>query len=125
MEILHKIRSRHQFRLVGYVVMPEHVHLLISEPAVGNPSTAIMALKYCTAREFLGRRRLLEQPRNWQSRFHDFNVYSSHKKEEKLHYMHENPVTRHLVRFPADWIWSSFSFYVTGQPGLIAVDLVD
>jgi putative transposase len=33
---LGQIRERYKFRLVGYVVMPEHVHLLISEPAKGT-----------------------------------------------------------------------------------------
>jgi putative transposase len=43
---LAKMRVRYGFKLVGYVVMPEHVHLLISEPSVGNPSIMLMALKY-------------------------------------------------------------------------------
>lgn len=34
-EALGKIRERYEFLLVGYVVMPEHVHLLIGEPAIG------------------------------------------------------------------------------------------
>src|SRR5271156_905046 len=43
LKILDEVRERYQFSLVGYVVMPEHVHLLISEPEVGNPSTAMQA----------------------------------------------------------------------------------
>jgi REP element-mobilizing transposase RayT len=35
--ILDEVRQRHAFALLGYVVMPEHVHLLIGEPAKGNP----------------------------------------------------------------------------------------
>jgi len=86
-----------------------------------------MALKYCTARDLLVVRGLLgtERKRFWQARFHDFNVYSSRKKEEKLQYMHENPVTRGLVQFPSEWIWSSFSFYAMRQPGLIVIDPVE
>src|SRR5258708_21872430 len=38
LEALAEIRARYDFLLAGYVVMPEHVHLLIGEPRVGNPS---------------------------------------------------------------------------------------
>ncbi len=44
-KILDQVRSRHCFQLIGYVVMPEHVHLLISEPEKGNPSKMLQVLK--------------------------------------------------------------------------------
>ena len=44
-QILGEVRDRYGFSLVGYVVMPEHIHLLIGEPAKGTPSTAIQVLK--------------------------------------------------------------------------------
>jgi REP element-mobilizing transposase RayT len=40
-KILGEVRDRHGFALAGYVVMPEHIHLLISEPAKGTPSTVM------------------------------------------------------------------------------------
>jgi len=42
---LSKIRSEMRFQLIGYVVMPEHVHLLIGEPKQGTPSTVLQRLK--------------------------------------------------------------------------------
>ena len=42
---LGKVRDEMGFHLVGYVVMPEHVHLLISEPKRGTPSNALHKLK--------------------------------------------------------------------------------
>ena len=42
-ETLGVVRDRCGFRLVGYVVMPEHVHILISEPRIGTHSTAMQA----------------------------------------------------------------------------------
>ena len=59
-EALDEIRKRYRFKLVGYVVMPEHVHLLFSEPEVGNPSTALMALKYRVSRDLRGGRLALK-----------------------------------------------------------------
>ncbi len=47
-----------------------------------------------------------ELPRFWQARFYDFNMYSHEKKDEKLDYMHANPVNGGLVRHPQDWPWS-------------------
>jgi putative transposase len=136
-EALGKIRERYGFLLVGYVVMPEHVHLLISEPPGGTPSIIMKVLKQRVSRDLRKRRGRAGQlrlsfmsgaeslPRFWQPRFYDFNVYSAKKKREKLEYMHANPVTRGLVQHPKDWPWSSFSFYAKGGTGLVAVDLVD
>ena len=137
-EALDEIRKRYRFKLVGYVVMPEHVHLLISEPELGNPSTALMALKYRVARDLRGGRpfskgpllvpnagELSRLPRFWHHRFYDFNVFTGAKQKEKLEYMHENPVTRGLVTNAGVWIWSSFLFYVTKKHGIISIDPVD
>lgn len=44
-EVLEQVRDRWQFRLIGYVVMPEHVHLLLSEPPTGDPSKVLQVLK--------------------------------------------------------------------------------
>jgi REP element-mobilizing transposase RayT len=45
LEVMEQIRRRHRFVVVGYVVMPEHVHLLFTEPERGNPSLVMAALK--------------------------------------------------------------------------------
>jgi len=138
-EALRKIRERYRFLLVGYVVMPEHVHLLISEPSGATPSIVLKVLKQRVSRDLRkkkrgGRAGQLQMsfmsgaeglPRFWQPRFYDFNVYSAKKKREKLEYMHANPVTRGLVQNPKDWPWSSFSFYAKGKTGLVAIDPVD
>jgi putative transposase len=131
--------ERYGFRLVGYVVMPEHVHLLISEPAKVTPSVVLKALKQRVSRDLRENKRRSTDaqlplpflsgdaalPRFWQPRFYDFNVYSERKKREKLEYMHGNPVKRGLVKNPAAWIWSSFLFYEKGERGLVPIDPVD
>ncbi len=132
-EALEELRKRHQFEVVGYVVMPEHVHLLMSEPALISPSTALQALKQRVSRDLrrgLGTK--VASPhdstealaRFWQTRFHDFNVHSSMKRREKLDYMHANPVKRKLVKSPADWAWSSYIYYQTGEQGLVTITAV-
>jgi putative transposase len=137
--ILSEVRARYGFQLVGYVVMPEHVHLLISEPAGLTPSQVLQVLKQRVSRTIRGTQRdtsedevrfqLPEEQdelrRFWQRRFYDFNVYSQEKAEEKLNCIHANPVERRLVGHPTAWPWSSFSFYATGDAGLIAVDALN
>ena len=134
--ILDEVREQYGFRLVGYVVMPEHVHLLISEPRTGTPSTVLQVLKQRVSRELRRRKQrrspaqialpfpetATEPPRFWQRRFYDFNVWSRGKQTEKLDYMHRNPLTRKLVAHPKDWPWSSWSFYAKGGTGLIRID---
>lgn len=131
--VLEQARKRYEFVVVGYVVMPEHIHLLISEPQWKNPSTVMQALKLGFARRVLAqarRRRNAAQaslfdcaPRHiWQKRFYDFNVWSARKRVEKLRYMHRNPVTRGLVASPELWRWSSFRAYRFGEPGAVKVN---
>ena len=133
---LSRVRTERGFHLVGYVVMPEHVHLLVSEPRKGTPSTALQVLKQRVSRKLRKRRRkvlggqltlgFVEDAGGlrqfWQARFYDFNVYSSGKLREKLNYMHANPVIRRLVKHPKDWPWSSWSNYAKNGAGMTAVD---
>ncbi len=132
---LEKIRERYKFLVVGYVVMPDHVHLLISEPPASTPSVVLKVLKQRVSRDLRRRagtgqsRLFLEKdtdlPRFWQPRFYDFNVYSAKKRREKLEYMHANPVKRGLVEDPRDWLWSSCLFYLHGERGAVTIDPVD
>ena len=130
LRVLESVRRRYDFVVTGYVVMPEHVHLLISEPRRGDPSVVMKALKQGFARRLLGRLRRrnnlkqlslwqapVELGRIWQPRFYDFVVFSEKKRVEKLRYMHRNPVKRGLVLEPEQWIWSSSRHYAYGEPG--------
>ena len=112
---LETMRLRYNFWITGYVVMPEHVHLLVGEPPVVLLSKVLQALKLSVA---VQRR---ERP-FWQSRYYDFNVYSEKKRIEKLRYMHRNPVARGLVSKPWDWPWSSFRHYLMGNIGTVEIE---
>jgi len=94
--VLEQTRQRYRFVVAGYVVMPEHIHLLLSEPEVGTPSTVMQVLKQRTARALLPKTKprdprqiklFGEMPARaplWQTRFHDFNVWTEKKRVEKL-----------------------------------------
>ena len=122
---LAKVRDEFHFALLGYVVMPEHVHLLIGEPPSGTPSIVLRRLKLRAARRLRKRQKRSRAaqmelpfggdkgaPRSfWQARFYNFKVYTHAKKLEKLHYMHANPLKRKLVEHPKEWRWSSWAAY--------------
>ena len=130
LQLLEQARQRYQFVVVGYVVMPEHFHLLISEPEKRDPSVVMKVVKQRFAR-LVHRQRggrqmeLWAEPDPepiWQKRFYDFNVWSERKQVEKLRYMHRNPVKRGLVAEPDQWAWSSFRSYAYGEKGLVEVN---
>ncbi len=68
-DALERVRLRYLFAVAGYVVMPEHVHLLINEPQRALLSKAIQALKLSVSM------RSRERP-FWQAHYYDFNVFA-------------------------------------------------
>ena len=112
--------------------MPEHFHLLISEPQERTPSVVMQALKLGFARRVLAEQRrrnraqadLFEHApqKIWQPRFYDFNVRSARKRAEKLRYIHRNPVKRGFVTSPELWRWSSYRSYALGEAGGVKVN---
>jgi len=112
---LEAMRVKYDFYINAYVVMPEHMHLLVSEPKKAVLAKAIQALKISVSMQ------QRERP-FWQHRYHDFNVCSQHKFHQTLKYIHRNPVTRGLVEKPEEWAWSSFRHYAMGVRGTVEVE---
>ena len=83
LDALEKLRQRHLFEVFGYLLMPEHVHLFLGEPKATKLDAIFRALKTQTSK-----RMKAHQPRFWQLRYYDFNVYTQCKMVEKLRYMH-------------------------------------
>ena len=145
-ETLDDLRRELGFKLAGYVLMPEHFHLLIWPSADANPSQILQKLEGRTALFMLKQlkenttqswcRKMLNQVRLpstvhhhahfrvWQRGGYDLNVWSSKKINEKLDYMHNNPVVRKLVDQPGDWPWSSWRFYFLNDSSLLPMDPV-
>ncbi|MGD0790640.1 MAG: transposase [Terriglobales bacterium] len=132
--ILEEARCKYRFVVHGYVVMPEHFHLLITEPEVGDPSVVMKVLKERFTRKLRTEGAPLiasfamsgiprpEPAKIWQKRFYDFNVWTERKHVEKLRYIHRNPVKRGLVEKPEQWKWSSFRAYLYGETGPVRVN---
>lgn len=112
------VRQRYGLVIAGYVLMPEHVHLLVGEPCTAPLAVSVQVLKQQTSR----RLKRCGEVRFWQRRYYDFNVHNELKRVEKLRYMHRNPVRRGLVDKPEDWLWSSFRHYATGVEGAVEIE---
>jgi len=115
---LERVRKWYGICVVGYVAMPEHVHLLIGEPERNELSIAIQMLKQITSRKL----RPKNLPHFWQVRYYGFPVWTEKKRIEKLRYVHRNPVRRGLVRRPEGWRWSSFVHYATGAEAAVEIE---
>jgi putative transposase len=131
--------------------MPEHVHLLLSEPEKDTLADALKSLKQGVSRRLLpqvrgpfkpgfglgpstcsGFRRAAQTPRDrlnlsgeqhfWQKRYYDFNIRNYPQFAEKLRYVHRNPVKAGLCERPEDWEWSSFRHYATGCEGRVEIE---
>ena len=113
-DALQKTQMRYRFEVLGYVVMPEHVHLLVGEPGRESLAEALQGLKLSVAR------RARTKP-FWLPRYYDFNVLTEEKRLEKLNYIHWNPMKRGLVDRPEDWRWSSYRYYQTGEQGRVTI----
>jgi putative transposase len=132
------LRGELGFRIVGYVLMPEHCHLLLWPSDGANPTQIMQRLEERTAKFILKNLRQNLQYR-WcqrmlarvtlpptvhhhahsrvgQRRFYDMNMWSEKKPLEKLNFMHQNPVKCCLVEKPGDWPWSSWRFYFRPLP---------
>ncbi len=112
---LERVRKWYGLCVVGYVVMPEHVHLLVGEPERKSLPIAIQILKQNVSRK-------MGPGQFWQVRYYDFLVWDPKTRIEKLRYMHRNPVKRGLVERPEQWLWSSFDHYATGCQGVVEIE---
>ena len=97
--------------------MPEHVHLLSSEPQRDRLAHAIKSLKQGVSRRLIG-----AGDHFWQKRCYDFNLRNHAQFAEKLRYIHRDPVKRGLCENPEDWEWSSFRHYATGSGGRVEIE---
>ena len=116
-------------RLIAYVFMPDHVHILIQPTshdvrmdlflkALKAPfSRRIKRLLEAVGSPLLERLTVLERPGTHRFRFwqegggYDRNLRSVKAVEAAIASIHENPVRRRLCERPADWRWSSASQY--------------
>ncbi len=106
LEVLQKCLVTQRACCAGFVVMPDHVHALISGEGNFKISPFVQIWKKTSSYRI---RRFFERELQhyeqlctqgcpiWQARFYDYNVESDEKRNEKIEYMHHNPVEARLV----------------------------
>ncbi|MCA9078868.1 MAG: transposase [Planctomycetaceae bacterium] len=116
--------DRQQATCVGFVVMPDHVHLMVWFPETGQLSRFMHSWKRTSSyriREWYRQEQANyftvadEGDRFWTPKYYSFEIHSRAKLEEKLIYMHQNPVRAGLVEQAIDWKWSSARWYELGR----------
>ncbi|NMC44608.1 MAG: hypothetical protein GYA46_11885 [candidate division Zixibacteria bacterium] len=132
-----QVRRDTGFRLLAYVRMPEHVHLVIMPPAdaeLGPPVGDIKRISSLHIHESMdnGNGNLIKRltiVRDgvkkfalWQRRCYDHNCRTVESVWEKVNYCHNNPVVRGLVKSPEDYRWSSCRAYLGKEDSLLAID---
>jgi putative transposase len=143
-DALRAVRSKIGFLLIGWVLMPDHFHVLVQPGLDQSTSNIVKEVKQRSAFAILealrdqsdvaSSRALLRSlrlpatvhsrahNRLWQRRFVPFNVFTEKKRLQKLDYMHANPVMRRLVSSPAEWVWSSWRFYYLEDRSVLEMD---
>jgi putative transposase len=134
--LLAAARERCGFLLVAWVVMPEHVHLIILPDVRRWPVAKVcVALKQPLAQRMIRRWRELRAPilerircddgrvRFWQAGGgFDRNIRDGAELKREIEYIHQNPVKRGLVEKPTDWAWSSARWYAGIREGQVPID---
>ena len=141
-ESMKRTREHLDVALIAYVVMPEHVHLLLFPRRPDYEMRRVLAaLKRPVAvhaREWLAENNHREKldamteargPRRvftfWQpGGGYDQNLWSADALRHAIEYIHNNPVRRGLVNHPSEWKWSSAGFWMDGRTDPIEMDRI-
>jgi REP element-mobilizing transposase RayT len=133
-------RYKQQFKLLGYVIMPDHFHLIIWPFGEATVSDIMRDYKEFTAKRIIrqaevegikdwvtafqqaGHETGRSENKVWQDSYWDENVYTEHFLRQKLNYIHRNPLRAGLVERPEDYLYSSYRNYEFGEKWLIEID---
>jgi putative transposase len=139
---LNYMRQEGWFKLYAFVIMPNHIHLLARFVKPHNLADVMRDFKKFTAKKIaqqiiisddqhmlsiiksVGGKSGKNQYKVWEDGYDARDVFSQGFLEQKLDYIHSNPcqLQWRLVEQPADYQWSSASYYLEGRPTIIAID---
>ena len=118
-QAINYVKTRHTFNLDAFVILPEHLHILITLPEDDQRySTRIRLMKSHFSRS-IPNSELVTQSREkksergiWQRRFWEHTIRNEKDFADHIHYIHYNPVKHKHVLNPADWQYSSIHHYI-------------
>jgi putative transposase len=105
----HRARLTRPFYLTAWVFLPDHWHVIAAPTYPLTISQVLKSLK--TSSTILINRQRRESGELWQARFFDRALRTVNEYNQKVEYIHWNPVQAGLVRQPQDWRWSSVKEY--------------
>ena len=106
---LEKFRARFGFKVYGFVVMDNHVHLVIQTSSLISISKIMHAITLSYSVKF--RKKYGYTGYVWQGRFRSNVIEGEHYILECIDYIHNNPVRAKIVKKITDYPWSSYHFY--------------
>jgi putative transposase len=100
-----------RYRLLAWVVMPNHIHVLFEPMADWDVARIVASWKSFTGRRLSALRQLSEPadttPRVWNREYWDRYIRDPEHFAATVSYIHDNPVKAGLVQRPEEWLWSS------------------
>lgn len=139
-DTLKNTKEKNPFKLIGYVIMPDHVHLIVN-PLDCDISALGKSLKGVSARKMIDwlkgnhedkllnqitlaiTQKRSHQYAAWLKRIRSIDLWSGKFIRQKLNYVHMNPVRAGYCQHPADWKWSSYRAYFPHQPGHVPIEV--
>jgi len=139
-EEIEKALDETKASLSAFVLMPDHLHLLVYLPEEGLLHKFIKLWRGRSARRIIDLLILKKKSRIldvlsrharsqskyalWKEQVRALAVSEDKKGKEKMEYIHANPVRRGLVNSPEDWKFSSFRFYEYGEDVILPVKAI-
>jgi putative transposase len=111
--LLRKYRTKYDFKLYAYSLMPNHVHLLIETSTGGSISKIMHAINTAYAMYFNSKYDHVGHV--WQGRFHSSIIDTERYLLEVMRYMDLNPVRARVVKRPEKYDWTSYRRYAEGE----------
>jgi len=112
-DTLHIVKEKHSFKMLAYVFLPDHFHLLIQPVGEYNFSQIMHAFKARFTRTYKRNQNISGQMNLWQKRFWDHIIRDEKDLEDHIHYIHYNPVKHGYVKEPLDWQFSSYQHWMS------------
>ena len=109
---LRYVKGKHSFKMLAYVFLPDHFHLLIQPNDKSNFSQIMHSLKSRFTRAYKKKNNITDHLNLWQRRFWDHIIRNEQDFENHFHYIHFNPIKHGYVDLPQDWINSSYQQWV-------------
>jgi putative transposase len=107
LEQILECRERGFYSLHSFVIMPEHLHMLITPGAETSLEKSVMMIKGGSSYKI--KKRLLYSSPIWMEGFHDRWIRDAHEYRMRKQYIELNPVKVQLVARPADYLFGSAS----------------